>query len=133
MLRYINVKSRHRNEMIDITGEVEKELKETGVKSGVCYIYVPHTTAAVTINEGADPSVRHDILTTLSRLIPYDLNYAHLEGNSDAHVKSSIVGASQLVPVDEGRLILGTWQSVYFCEFDGPRHRRVILKFIQSA
>lgn len=133
MLRYINVKSRHRNEMIDITGEVEKELKETGVKSGVCYIYVPHTTAGVTINEGADPSVRHDILTTLSRLIPHDLNYAHLEGNSDAHVKSSIVGASQFVPVDEGRLILGTWQAVYFCEFDGPRHRRVILKFIQPA
>lgn len=133
MIRYINVKTGRRNELVDITAQVEKELKDAGVKSGLCYIYVPHTTAGVTINEGADPSVRTDILNTLSRLVPHDLNYQHMEGNADAHVKSSLVGASQLVPVDDGRLILGTWQAIYFCEFDGPRHRRVALKFTTSV
>lgn len=133
MVRYINVKSRQRNELIDISSEVKKELRDSGMKSGVCYIYVPHTTAGVTINEGADPSVRQDIINTLTRLVPRDFNYLHAEGNSDAHVKSTLVGASQLVPFDEGRLLLGTWQSIYFCEFDGPRHRRVALTFIESA
>lgn len=133
MVRYINVKSRQRNELIDITSEVKKELNDSGMKSGVCYIYVPHTTAGVTINEGADPSVRHDIINTLARLVPHGFNYLHLEGNSDAHVKSTLVGASHLVPFDAGRLLLGTWQSIYFCEFDGPRHRRVALTFVESA
>lgn len=132
MVRYINVRSRQRNELIDITSEVEKEIRDAGVKSGVCYIYVPHTTAGVTINEGADPSVKTDILNTLSKLVPHDNHYQHMEGNADAHVKSSLVSCSQFIPVDEGKLILGTWQAVYFCEFDGPRHRRVALKFITS-
>lgn len=133
MVRYINVRSRHRTEFIDITGRVEEELKEAGINSGVCYIYVPHTTAGVTINEGADPSVQRDIQYMLSKLVPRDENYHHMEGNADAHIKSTLVGASQYVLVDEGRLVLGTWQAVYFCEFDGPRHRRVALRFISSA
>lgn len=132
MVRYINVRSRHRTEFIDITGQVEEELREAGIKSGVCYIYVPHTTAGVTINEGADPSVQRDIQYMLSKLIPRDENYHHMEGNADAHIKSTLVGASQYVLVDEGKLVLGTWQAIYFCEFDGPRHRRVALRFISS-
>jgi secondary thiamine-phosphate synthase enzyme len=130
MVKYLNVKSRQRNEFIDITPRVEEVLRETGIKSGVCYVYVPHTTAGVTINEGADPSVQHDILNTLSGLIPHEGGYHHAEGNSDAHIKSSLVGASQYLLIDDGKLMLGTWQSVFFCEFDGPRHRRVALKFI---
>jgi secondary thiamine-phosphate synthase enzyme len=130
MLKYLNVKSRHRNEFIDITPRVEEVIREAGIKGGVCYIYVPHTTAGVTINEGADPSVQQDILSTLSGLIPHEGGYRHMEGNSDAHIKSSLVGASQYVVIEEGKLVLGTWQSVFFCEFDGPRHRRVALKFI---
>jgi secondary thiamine-phosphate synthase enzyme len=132
MVRYLNVKSRHRNEFIDITARVEEVLRDIGIKSGVCYVYVPHTTAGVTINEGADPSVQYDILNTLSNLIPHEGGYRHMEGNSDAHIKSSLVGASQYVVIDEGKLMLGTWQSVFFCEFDGPRHRRVALKFISG-
>ncbi|OGW57549.1 MAG: hypothetical protein A2Z09_01690 [Nitrospirae bacterium RBG_16_43_8] len=130
MLRYINVRSSQRSEFIDITEKINDVLKEAGILSGICYVYVPHTTAAVTINEGADPSVHHDIQNTLTRLVPQDMNYSHREGNADAHIKSSIIGTSQLVIIDEGRLVLGTWQAVYFCEFDGPRHRRVTLKLI---
>jgi len=130
VLKYINVKSSHRNEFIDITEKVNETIKETSIVSGICCVYVPHTTAGVTINEGADPSVQRDIQNTLSRLIPHELNYSHREGNADAHVKASIIGASQFIIIDEGRLVLGTWQAVYFCEFDGPRHRRVTLKLI---
>jgi secondary thiamine-phosphate synthase enzyme len=132
MIRYINVRSSHRNELVDITRKVEEQILSAGVSDGVCYVYVPHTTAGVTINEGADPSVKTDILNTLTRLIPHVMNYQHAEGNADAHVKSSLVGASQVVFIEDGKLVLGTWQSLYFCEFDGPRHRRVALKFIES-
>lgn len=132
MIRYINVKSKQRIEMIDITGDIETAIKESGVKSGVCYVYVPHTTAGVTINEGADPSVQRDIMYMLSRLIPHEFTYAHREGNADAHIKSTLVGATQCLLIDGGKLVLGTWQSVFFCEFDGPRHRRVALKFISG-
>lgn len=132
MVRYINVKSRQRSEFIDVTEDVQNAVKDAGVKSGICYIFVPHTTAAITINEGADPSVQRDIQNTLSRLVPHELNYTHREGNADAHVKSTLVGVSKLVLIDEGKLVLGTWQSVYFCEFDGPRHRRIALKLVSS-
>lgn len=132
MIRYLNVKSRSRNEFIDITKRVEELLGESGVKSGVCYIYVPHTTAGVTVNEGADPAVQKDILNALSKLIPHEGGYRHMEGNADAHIKASLVGASEHVLIDEGGLALGTWQAIFFCEFDGPRHRRVALKFISG-
>jgi secondary thiamine-phosphate synthase enzyme len=129
MVRYINVKSRSRVEFIDVTGMVQEVVKEAGVKDCICYLYVPHTTAGITINEGADPSVQRDILNTLSRLVPQDMNYFHREGNADAHIKSSLVGTSIHVIIDEGKLLLGTWQSIFFCEFDGPRHRRIAVKF----
>jgi len=130
VLRYVNVRSGQRSEFIDITEKINQVIKDEGIVSGICYVYVPHTTAAVTVNEGADPSVQRDILNALTRLVPHEMNYSHREGNADAHVKSSIIGTSQLVMVDEGRLVLGTWQAVYFCEFDGPRHRRVTLKLV---
>lgn len=131
-LSFINVKSNTRNEFIDITEEVQKAIAESGVAEGLACLYVPHTTAAVTINEGADPAVKYDIINTLGRLIPHVAGYRHMEGNSDAHLKSSIIGVTAIVPVSEGRLVLGTWQSIYFCEFDGPRHRRVELKLISG-
>ncbi|HLA00589.1 MAG TPA: secondary thiamine-phosphate synthase enzyme YjbQ [Thermodesulfovibrionales bacterium] len=129
MVRYINVKSKSRVEFIDVTGMVQETVKEAGVQEGICYLYVPHTTAGITINEGADPSVQRDIQNTLSRLIPQDVNYFHREGNADAHIKSTIVGTSVHVIVEGGKLLLGTWQSIFFCEFDGPRHRRIAIKF----
>lgn len=132
MVKYINVKSRMRNEFIDITDKVQEMIKEEGVTSGVCFVYVPHTTAGVTINEGADTSVQRDILTALNKLIPVEADYHHREGNADAHIKSSLVGVSQAVFIDEGKLLLGTWQALYFCEFDGPRHRRVAIKIMKT-
>jgi secondary thiamine-phosphate synthase enzyme len=130
MVRYINVKSKSRIEFIDVTEIVQSVLKESGIKDGICCLYVPHTTAGITINEGADPSVQRDILNTLSKLAPHDINYLHREGNADAHIKSTIVGNSVNVIIDEGKLLLGTWQSIFFCEFDGPRHRRIAVKFL---
>lgn len=130
MVRYINVRSKSRTEFIDITGMVQDVVNEAKIIKGICYLYVPHTTAGITINEGADPSVQRDIQNTLSKLVPHEMNYFHREGNADAHIKSTIVGTSVNVIVDEGRLLLGTWQSIFFCEFDGPRHRRIAVKFI---
>ena len=130
MVRYINVKSRARTEFVDITEKVQEVVKEAGAVSGICFLYVPHTTAAVTINEGADPSVQRDIQALLNRLVPFEGDYHHREGNSSAHIKASMIGISENVLIDEGRLVLGTWQLIFFCEFDGPRHRRVSLKFI---
>jgi len=129
MVRYINVRSKSRIEFIDVTEMVQGVVSEAGIKDGICYLYVPHTTAGVTINEGADPSVQRDIQNTLNRLAPQDINYFHREGNADAHIKSTLVGASVNVIIDEGKLLLGTWQSIFFCEFDGPRHRRIAVKF----
>ena len=132
MVRYINVKSRARTEFIDITEKIQDVLKEAGINSGVCNIFVPHTTAAITVNEGADPTVQRDIQTFLNKMVPFEGDYQHREGNSSAHIKTTLIGVSQTVLIDEGRLVLGTWQSVFFCEFDGPRHRRVALKIIGS-
>lgn len=128
MFKTLNVKSRAKTEFIDITEDVRELIKESGIKSGACYIYVPHTTAGVTINEGADPSVKRDILVTLNKLVPFEGDYQHMEGNSAAHIKSTLIGVSLFVLVEEGKPLLGTWQSIYFCEFDGPRHRRILVK-----
>ena len=118
-----------RNEMVDITGKVEKAVADSGISDGTVVIFCPHTTAAITINENADPDVVHDILLTLLALVPQDKDgYRHSEGNSDAHVKSSIVGCSETVLVNNGQMQLGTWQGIYFCEFDGPRKRSVIVQ-----
>jgi secondary thiamine-phosphate synthase enzyme len=118
--------------LIDITGRIEEEITRSGVSSGLCLIYVPHTTAGLTINENADPAVRRDILMTLGRVVPDGLPYEHGEGNSPAHVKASLMGSSVCIPIENGRLALGTWQGVFFCEFDGPRRRRFYIRLIPA-
>ena len=119
--------------MIDITDRVRTLLKESHIKSGVCHVFVPHTTAAVTINENADPDVPKDIIKSLDKLVPLNDHYRHMEGNAAAHVKSSLLGSSQTVFIENGDLVLGTWQSIFFCEFDGPRTREVFVKLIPTA
>jgi secondary thiamine-phosphate synthase enzyme len=132
MTKEISVKTSSRVELIDITHLVEKVVAESKIKSGLCTVYVPHTTAAVTINENADPSVRTDIIAELNKIVPFDDNYSHLEGNAAAHIKASIIGPSETILVNGGSLVLGTWQGIYFCEFDGPRHRKVMIKIIEG-
>ena len=124
----ISVKTRSRIDMVDITASVQKELSKANVDDGFCVVYVPHTTAGITINEGADPAVCDDILTKLNEMVPPDAGYRHMEGNSDSHIKASIMGSSVTVMVEKGRLVLGTWQKIFFCEFDGPRTRKVYVK-----
>jgi len=128
--RIIELKTARRTQLLDITGEVEKVVGESGVASGVCCLYVPHTTAGVTINENDDPDVPRDIEATLDRLVPKDGPYKHWEGNADSHVKSTLTGISQTVGIEGGRLVLGRWQAIFFCEFDGPRQREVRVKII---
>jgi secondary thiamine-phosphate synthase enzyme len=127
---FIPVQTHSRTELIDITGEVQDALRKADFRDGLCMVFVPHTTAAVTINENADPAVKEDILKVLNRVIPWDEGYRHLEGNSAAHIKSTLVGASELIAVVGGKLQLGTWQGLFFCEFDGPRRRKVQLHLI---
>jgi len=123
------VVTRSRNEMINITSQVQSLVRESGIVNGQAVVFCPHTTAAITINENADPAVPHDMLLTLADLMPQSRSgYRHSEGNSDAHCKSSLVGASELVLVHDGRLTLGTWQGIFFCEFDGPRNRKVVVQ-----
>ncbi len=130
MIRYLEVKSRTRTEFIDITADVKELLRKANVNNGVCHLFVLHTTAGVTVNEGADPAVQQDMNAFLDRMVPRDHHFAHSEGNSDAHIKSTLVGTSQTLLVENGRPLLGTWQSVYFCEFDGPRLRKVAVKIV---
>jgi secondary thiamine-phosphate synthase enzyme len=127
-----SVKTSSRTDLRDITGEVASAVAKAGLKEGTCLVYVPHTTAGITINENADPAVRADIMSTLERMVPWQGPYRHAEGNSAAHVKASLVGFSVLVPVNGGRLVLGTWQGIYFCEFDGPRTRKVHVQAIPA-
>jgi secondary thiamine-phosphate synthase enzyme len=129
MVITIPIKTRDRSEMIDVTATVQEELTKSGLQDGVCIVYVPHTTAGVTINEAADPSVAYDIQKALDNLVPWEGAYRHREGNSAAHIKSSLIGNSVTVFVESGRLNLGTWQGVFFCEFDGPRSRKLHMKF----
>ncbi len=121
----LTVKTSARTELIDITSKIAEQVKKSGVTQGLCMLYVPHTTGAVTINESADPSVRGDIRMALNQIVPWEANYKHLEGNSPAHVKSTLVGASELLAIEDGALVLGTWQGIFFCEFDGPRTRKI--------
>jgi secondary thiamine-phosphate synthase enzyme len=125
MLKTISVKTSAQTEMVDITSQVQNELKRSEVREGRLTLYVPHTTAAITINEGADPAVKADILMVLNQMVPWEANYKHMEGNSPAHVKASLVGPAETVLVSGGRLVLGTWQKIFFCEFDGPRNRKL--------
>jgi secondary thiamine-phosphate synthase enzyme len=121
----LKVKTGSKTELIDITSEIRNLVRSSSIRDGFCMLYVPHTTAAVTINESADPSVKSDILMILNKIIPWEAGYRHLEGNSPAHIKSTIVGASELIAIENEKLVLGTWQGIFFCEFDGPRNRKV--------
>jgi secondary thiamine-phosphate synthase enzyme len=132
-MKILNVTSKYRDEFIDITEKIQQVVSSAGViENGYCMLFVPHTTAGITINESADPSVKSDILMTLDALIPREAGYRHLEGNSAAHVKSTLVGSSQLVAIERNRLVLGTWQGIFFCEFDGPRNRKVHVHLFNS-
>jgi len=132
MNKKIEVRTDAGDSLVDITGRIEEALSESRVDAGLCVIYVPHTTAGVTINENADPSVRRDLLLALARAVPDSLPYTHAEGNSPAHVKASLVGSSATVFIEDGRLRLGTWQGIFLCEFDGPRRRQVWIKIISA-
>ena len=127
-MKKLYVITRSRVEMIDITDQVSKAVMEAGVEDGICHLFVPHTTAAITINENADPHVIKDITTHMSKVVPEDGGFKHGEGNSDGHIKSSLFGVSLTIFVQAGRLVLGTWQGIYFCEFDGPRNRQVYVR-----
>ena len=124
----LQVKTSSRTDMVDITSMVQKEVSNRDLKDGLCTVYVPHTTAGITINEGADPAVCQDIMGKLNEMVPRDPGYRHMEGNSDSHIKASLMGSSVSLMIERGRLLLGTWQKIYFCEFDGPRSRRVYVK-----
>ena len=132
MTQTFQVTTSTRTEFIDITRSVQEAVKKTGVEDGICIVFVPHTTAAVTINENADPSVVHDIVMELNKIIPFKDQYHHSEGNSPAHIKASLVGCSEIVFVESGKLVLGTWQGIFFCEFDGPRNRKVHVKVMRA-
>jgi secondary thiamine-phosphate synthase enzyme len=126
------VKSGQPCAMIDITKEIQKFIRESGVKNGICVVYVPHTTAGITINENSDPDVVRDFLHEISKIVPLSDGYRHSEGNSAAHIKSSMIGFSQTIIIDGGRLLLGTWQGIYFMDFDGPRIRKVHVKIMEG-
>ena len=132
MIETLQVRTRRRIEMVDITARVSEAVRASGVRDGAVVIFVPHTTAAVTINENADPDVPRDIASHLAELIPRDAAFRHAEGNADSHIKVSLTGSSEVVLLEDGKLVLGTWQSIFFCEFDGPRTRRCLVKVMQG-
>ena len=128
----LTVKSKMRTQLIDITPEIQKAVRSSGISEGLCMLYVPHTTAAITINESADPSVASDITMVLNEVIPWKADYRHLEGNSPAHIKSTLVGSSEIIAIENGSLVLGTWQGIFFCEFDGPRTRKLHMRLMKG-
>jgi len=130
MIKEFTIRTSGRSDFIDVTAQVRELIAGAGFQDGVCQVFIPHTTAGVTINENADPDVTRDIINTLDTTIPWNNRYHHSEGNSAAHIKASLMGFSAMVPVESGHLVLGTWQCIYFCEFDGPRTRRVIVNLI---
>lgn len=128
----LDLRSRRPVEMIDVTAQVRNAVRQSGIRSGLALVFTPHTTAAVTINENADPDVVADLCMEINKIVPFDDHYRHAEGNSAAHLKSSLFGASETLIVEEGAPVLGTWQGIYFCEFDGPRSRRLHIQVIGS-
>ena len=130
MLKEITIQTNTQTQILDITAQVQKVVEESGIMRGQCCVFIPHTTAGVTINENADPSVKQDIVMELNKVIPFNDNYIHLEGNSAAHIKASIIGSSVNIPVKNNNLLLGTWQGICFCEFDGPRQRHFYVKIV---
>jgi len=132
MTSTLPVTTRKRVEFADITSDVQRQVAESGIQSGTCTVYVPHTTAGITINEHADPDVQRDIIDQLERIVPRQGGYRHMEGNSDAHIKASLIGAAATILIENGCLMLGTWQGIFFCEFDGPRSRHVYVKLVSD-
>jgi secondary thiamine-phosphate synthase enzyme len=132
VLKEITIKTNTQTQILDITAQVQKIVSESEITEGLCCVFVPHTTAGVTINENADPSVKQDIIMELNKVIPFDDNYSHSEGNSAAHIKASIIGSSVNIPLKNNNLLLGTWQGICFCEFDGPRQRHFYVKIIEN-
>lgn len=132
MLHRIGIKTRSKVDLQDITSDVKKVIKSSGVQSGICYLFVPHTTAGVMVNEHADPSVAEDISMQLDVVIPQHQNYRHMEGNSPAHIKAILMGSSEMLLIEGGKLVLGTWQGIFFCEFDGPRNRSILIKIMSD-
>jgi len=128
----LSLRTNNRTELIDITDKAQSIVSKSKIKDGICFIFCPHTTAGLTINENADPSVRRDITNTLNKLIPANLGYSHSEGNADSHIKSSLLGSSLIIFVEDGRLSFGTWQGIYFAEADGPRSREVWIKILKD-
>jgi secondary thiamine-phosphate synthase enzyme len=131
-MEIIKINTKRRVEFVDITHQVEEIIRKKDVQEGICIIFCPHTTAGLTINENADPSVRKDIISHLEEIVPFDKSYSHLEGNADSHIKSSLLGSSLNLIIHQKKLVLGTWQGIYFCEFDGPRARSVYVKIIED-
>ena len=126
----ISVKTNARTQMVDITSKVQNAVRQSNIQNGLVQVFSMHTTAAITINENADPAVETDILNTINKVIPWDDHFKHMEGNSAAHIKVSLFGSSEIIPLESGSLVLGTWQGIYFCEFDGPRNRHVNIQII---
>ena len=129
----LSVRTESKTELLDITEKVQNAVRTSDIVDGICMVYVPHTTAAVTINESADPSVKTDILMVLNQIIPWEAPYRHMEGNSPAHIKSTLVGTSELITVEGKKLVLGTWQGIFFCEFDGPRNRKIDVRLLNAG
>ena len=128
----LSVRTGKHTQMLDITRDIQKAVTESGVREGICTVFIPHTTAAVTINENADPDVVRDFTTEINKIVPWEDGYHHMEGNSAAHLKSSMIGFSEQILIEDGRLVLGMWQGIYFCEYDGPRTRKVYVKIIEG-
>ena len=128
----LDIRTNAHTEFISITARIQQAVSESGVRDGICTLFVPHTTAAVTINENADPDVVRDLKAELEKIVPWEDGYHHYEGNSAAHLKSSMIGFSQQIIIEDGRLVLGTWQGIYFCEFDGPRNRKLKVKITEG-
>jgi secondary thiamine-phosphate synthase enzyme len=132
MIKELQISTQSRTEMVNIDRQVQEVIRESGVKEGICVLWVPHTTAGITINENADPAVVRDIIYEVNKLIPFQDQYHHMEGNSAAHIKSTLFSPSLTIIITNGRPVMGTWQSIYFCEFDGPRHRHLIVKVLEG-
>ena len=128
VVKRLSIQSTKKEEMIDITADVRRIVRESGILRGICHLYVPHTTAGITVNENTDPNVKLDIIAQLEKAVPREGKYRHAEGNAAAHIKSSIIGSSQAIFIENGKLVLGTWQAIFLCEFDGPRSRNILIK-----
>jgi secondary thiamine-phosphate synthase enzyme len=131
-LKQIEINTKTKTDLIDITSDIDKIIRESKIKDGICFLFTPHTTGGLTLNENADPSVRKDILMELNKNVPFQDGYHHTEGNASAHIKTTLVGSSQVLFIESGKLVLGTWQGIFFCEFDGPRRRTILVKISET-